>query len=333
MSVWRFLKGKLGLLILTAAMLLFTGLLLSAMQLPVSTIVYILVLYAFAALAGLLIEYLPKRSYYRGLHAKLGNLDQKHLLCELLEEPSFEEGRIWFDALRQAAKSMNDRIAEYECASEEYREYIETWVHEVKTPIASGKLLVENNQSPATLSIGEELDKIDRFVEQALFYSRSNSVEKDYIIQKTSLKELVNGVIRKNAKTLIAAKVQFEMDNLELNVYTDPKWTDFILGQILSNAVKYRREQCRISISGAEGENGVTLRLRDNGTGIPPADVGRVFDKGFTGQNGRSYAKSTGMGLYLCSKLCLKLGLGISARSEQGSWTEIELVFPKRELF
>lgn len=332
MSLWSFLKGKLGVLVIHLFLLFFTGMLLSAMQLDRSTIFYILTLYTVALLAGLALEYLPKRSYYSRLHRHLDTLDQKYLLCELIGEPPFEEGKLWYDALKRSAKSMNDRISEYERASREYREYIETWVHEIKTPIASGKLLIENNPSALTASIGEEIDRIDQFVEQALYYSRSSNVEKDYLIKRASLKELVNSVIRRHAKALIAAHVSFDLQGLDCTVYTDVKWTDFMLGQILSNAVKYRREDCRISVTGEQGENGVSLKIRDNGTGIPAQDLSRVFEKGFTGQNGRSYAKSTGMGLYLCKKLCVKLGLGLSVCSEEGRFTEVELRFPKREL-
>ena len=119
--------------------------------------------------------------------------------------------------------------------------------------------------------------------------------------------------------------------SLEGSVFTDLKWTDFILQQLIDNAVKYGCRKIRI-FSGV-GENSVSLFVRDDGIGIPERDLKRVFDKGFTGENGRGHARSTGLGLYLCKKLCVKLGLGISIESEQWEYTQVEIIFPKSEMY
>jgi len=276
----------------------------------------------------LLIEYFFKAGYYNNLYDMLDDLDKKTLLSEIAPKPNFYEGLILYDVLKSTNKAMNDEIAKYSLSSAEYREYIELWVHEIKTPIAGAKLICENTGNNAML---DSLQKIDRFVEQALFYSRSSAVEKDFIIKQAELKELINRALRKNAKSFIDNKISIETGNLDFTVPTDVKWTDFILEQILYNAVKY--EGKRIKIYAGQNENSISLFISDDGIGIPKQDINRVFDKGFTGENGRKHAKSTGIGLYLCKKLCLKLGLNISASSEQGKGTSVEIIFPKSSMY
>lgn len=283
--------------------------------------------------AALLLEYFPKRAWYGELLHNLDKLDKKHLLSEMLQEPSFPEGKVFYEALRAANKSMNDEIAAYRRASQEYREYVETWVHEVKTPISSSMLIIENNRNEVTANLREELAKIENYVEQALFYSRSNNVAKDYLIRQTTLKELVSSALRKNSRIMIEGKISVETSALDKIVFTDVKWTDFILGQILANSVKYRSASPKIEIYGMQNENSVTLVVSDNGVGIPQKDLGRIFEKGFTGANGRTGAKSTGIGLYLCKKLCDKLSLGLSAASAEGRGTTIFIVFPKSNMY
>ena len=276
----------------------------------------------------MLIEYFFKAGYYNNLYDMLDDLDKKTLLSEIAPKPNFYEGLILYDVLKSTNKAMNDEIAKYSLSSAEYREYIELWVHEIKTPIAGAKLICENTGNNAML---DSLQKIDRFVEQALFYSRSSAVEKDFIIKQAELKELINRALRKNAKSFIDNKISIETGNLDFTVPTDVKWTDFILEQILYNAVKY--EGKRIKIYAGQNENSISLFISDDGIGIPKQDINRVFDKGFTGENGRKHAKSTGIGLYLCKKLCLKLGLNISASSEQGKGTSVEIIFPKSSMY
>lgn len=181
------------------------------------------------------------------------------------------------------------------------------------------------------------------------FYSRSNNVEKDYIIKQVDLSEIVNRVLRNNAPHLIEQKIGIETAELEQTVLTDSKWTDFILQQLIDNAVKYGCT--KLKFYSEQNPNGVSLFVCDNGIGIPPQDIGRVFDKGFTGENGRTHGRSTGIGLYLCKKLCVKLGLDISVQSQdkntrrvvcedtdigttvkEGSGTTIQIVFPKSDM-
>lgn len=286
--------------------------------------------------AGLFYEYSVKKKYYSHMQNMMEQLDEAYLITELVSEPDFVEGKILRDTLQQADKSMIEHVNRYKHLQEDYKEYIELWIHEIKIPIAASKMVIENNKNDATRSIDEELDKVENFVEQALFYARSSTVEKDYYIRKARLKEIVNDSIKKNKNILIQEKIKIELHDLDLEVYTDSKWVVFILNQLIQNSVKYREHNCRseIRITAEQKKESVVLYVKDNGIGIPQGDLARVFEKGFTGTNGRlSNRKSTGIGLYLCRNLCEKLGIGIGMDSAPGEGTQIRLVFPQGSYF
>lgn len=191
-------------------------------------------------------------------------------------------------------------------------------------------MIIENNKNEVTKSINEELDKVENYIEQALFYARSNTVEKDYYIKKVILKEIVNESIKKNKNILIHEKISVNIHDLEQEVYTDNKWIEFILNQIIQNSIKYRKNDSYLEMYAEEKKENVVLYIKDNGIGIKKGEITRVFEKGFTGTNGRLIGKkSTGIGLYLCKKLCNKLGIEIELNSIQNEGTEIRLVFPK----
>ena len=207
------------------------------------------------------------------------------------------------------------------------------WIHEVKTPIASSRLIIQNHQDEATASIAEELDKVEEYVEQVLYYSRSSNVEKDYIIRKFPLKDAVFPVVKKHYRDFTGHKIVLSVDNLEFEVFSDTKWLEFILNQIVTNSIKYAREErAFIKIEAFEQKENIVLTIKDNGIGITKRDLGRVFEKGFTGENGRKYAKSTGMGLYICKKLCDKMGLAMKLYSEEGKGTEVLISFPRSRM-
>ncbi len=192
--------------------------------------------------------------------------------------------------------------------------------------------MIENNKNEVTKSIYEELQKIEDYVEQALFYARSNTVEKDYFIRKVKLKEIVNESIKKNKNVLIQEKIAINIHDVDLDVYTDNKWIVFILNQIIQNSVKYgkQNQNLEIEIYAKHGNENIKLYIKDNGIGIKKGEIQKVFDKGFTGTNGRLLnKKSTGIGLYLCQKLCNKLGIAIQLDSVQDEGTNVQLIFPK----
>lgn len=280
---------------------------------------------------SIIIEYFKRKKFYDNLLKILEELDEKYLITEIIKTPNFLEGQILKNSLEQIDKSMLENVNKYKYMTEDYKEYIELWIHEIKIPIATSKMVIENNKNAITKSIDEELDKVENYIEQALFYARSNTVEKDYYIRKVVLKEIVNESIKKNKSSLIQEKISIDIHDLEIEVNTDNKWIVFILNQIIQNSIKYRKkENSVIEIYANQGKENVILYIKDNGIGIKQGEITRVFEKGFTGTNGRlSNKKSTGIGLYLCKKLCNKLGIGIELNSVQNEDTKVKLVFPK----
>ena len=277
------------------------------------------------------IEYFKKKKFYDNLSNMLEELEEEYLITEIIKTPNFLEGQIFKNSLEQIDKSMLENVNKYKYMTEDYKEYIELWIHEIKIPISASKMVIENNKNAITKSIDEELDKVENYIEQALFYARSNTVEKDYYIRKVVLKEIVNESIKKNKSSLIQEKISIDIHDLDIEVNTDNKWIVFILNQIIQNSIKYRKkENSVIEIYANQRKENVILYIKDNGIGIKQGEITRVFEKGFTGTNGRlSNKKSTGIGLYLCKKLCNKLGIGIELNSVQNEGTEVKLVFPQ----
>ena len=268
----------------------------------------------------------PGKKYLNKLLDMTEELEERYLLPEIMQEPEKADEQVFYQIMKMSEKSMLERIGEVQRERKEYKEYIEQWIHEVKTPITAIKLICENNRCSFTRDLMVELENINRFTEQALYYARSEHTENDYSVREIRLSNVVHGAIADNKYLLRQNNVTVTVDNVEYSIYSDDKWLRFILDQLISNAVKYRIDQPVLHFSAVKENDRVILSVGDNGIGIPQSDLPRIFEKGFTGQNGRTIHSSTGIGLYLCKRLCDKLGIGISASSE-GKGTTISLSF------
>lgn len=326
-----FIKDKILLIVTVILALISIEILLLAYNIGIIAQIYIAIIIILVVGISIFVEYKNKQHFYNQLKTNMDELNEKYLISEIIKTPNFIEGKILKETIQDTGKSMLENVNHYKNIQEEYKEYIELWIHEVKIPIAASKMIIENNKNSVTKSIDEELDKVENYIEQALFYARSNAVEKDYIINKTNLKEIVSGSILKNKTTLLNEKVALELKDIEQEVYTDSKWATFIINQIIQNAIKYsKKENKKIEIYSKTKNDKVILYIKDNGIGIKKGEIKRVFERGFTGENGRIVGqKSTGIGLYLCKKLCDKLGLGIELNSEKDIGTEVRIIFPK----
>lgn len=276
-------------------------------------------------------EFLYYKSYFKALNDIVKN-ENDEIINRLPKPKSFEQ-TLFHQVLEVSYNEQSAKIQKLQEQKKEYEEFITSWVHQVKTPIAVSRLLIENNSSSPSkdtlYSIEEELDKIDNYIEQALYYSKIDDFSKDYLINEVELSRLVKEVVKKQAKTFINKKISLEIENTELMVLTDKKWLLFILDQVLSNSLKYTSLGGKIKIYGVVESKVQKLIIEDNGIGIKPEDLDRVFDKGFTGYNGRDNFKATGIGLYLSKKLSRKLGHDISVESKYGEYTKVAVIFPK----
>jgi len=329
MKFTSFLKDKWIFLLSQTFIIFFIAMLLSVVKISYYAIFLICLVIFVITFSALILEFWQKKKYYNELYQTLELMDKKQYISQIIEEPEFADGKVLYDVLKVTTKAMNDEIASYKILQEEYREYIETWIHEIKLPISCVGLICENNKNEITNSISDEIARIESFVEQALYYARSTNVEKDYAIQTVNLESFIKSIVKKHSKQLIACKTFIEFKDLNYTIYSDTKWLDFIIGQFIGNSIKYRKEPFKLSFSATENNTHIVLSIIDNGIGISEKDIGRVFEKGFTGENGRKFAKSTGIGLYLCKRLCDKMHLGLEIKSEIDVGTTVIIVFPK----
>ncbi|APC40109.1 sensor histidine kinase [Clostridium estertheticum] len=212
----------------------------------------------------------------------------------------------------------------------ENAEFMTAWVHEIKTPITTSKLLLESEEKGCD-SLKEEIEKIDDYVEKVLCYSRSNSFSQDYILSEVSINKLIKESIKKHSIIFIKKHIKLINKVPEtLIIDTDKKWLLFIIDQLLSNSLKYTSNGGSIIFKHTEAEKEVLLIVEDTGIGIKSEDINRLFKKSFTGFNGRNEnLKASGMGLYLSQKIAKKLGHYITLESEYGKGTKVIIHFLK----
>lgn len=330
MSIIEFIKERMIFLIINLIMFLLVAILMKIVKVSINIILILFLIWFGPILIYMFLEFIKYRRYLNNLINTVENLDRKYLLPEVIEEPRFQEARIINDVLKQCNKSMHEKVKHYKDEQIEYREYIETWVHEIKTPIASAKLILENDNSNLSERINYEMKRVEGFIEQVLYYARSSDVSKDYIIKEFSLRSVVMKSVKSNSRDFINKNIKLDIRGIEGNIFSDEKWVEFIINQIIINAVKFSiPNEGKVSIYSKVNENNIILTMEDNGVGINEKDIDRVFEKGFTGENGRKFGKSTGIGLYLCKKLCDKLGIGISLNSKENIGTKVNIVFPQ----
>ena len=276
-------------------------------------------------------DFCRRKKFYDKFLNDLDLLDQKYLITEMLEKPNFYEGQILYDAIYEIDKSMAEKIKEYSLSIADFKEYIEMWIHEVKLPLASLNLIVHNHKELSDKKITEQLKRLDDDIEQVLYYVRSENAEKDYLIKETELNKVISNVAMKNKDILLENNINFEVDVENKKVLTDSKWLEFIVNQIVSNSIKYTRNNVEhlIKITSEENNKCTILKIYDNGIGISKSDVPKVFDKTFTGSNGRKIETSTGMGLYIAKQLCNKLGHKITIDSKENEYTVVSILFNK----
>lgn len=327
MSGKQYLKNQLPVSLLNLLGGLALALFLIANGISGQAIFLICLTWIIVVFCYLTVSFFLQKRHCEKLFIMTEQLEEKYLLPEVMSIPERASEQVFYQILKMAEKSMLEKIAEVQRERQEYKEYIEQWIHEVKTPITAMKLICENNRSEFTRELLVEVENVNRFTEQALYYARSEHAEKDYTIHEIRLSDVIHDAIADSRYLLRKNHVVIEVDDDEKSAFTDDKWIRFILNQIISNAVKYRTEQPLLKFSTSQKQNQVILSVEDNGIGIPQSDLPRVFEKGFTGQNGRIVHSSTGIGMYLCKRLCDKLGIGLSVCST-GKGTTVSIIFP-----
>lgn len=231
------------------------------------------------------------------------------------QEQAYQALLLALHADRQKLKS--DMNARYH----DMTEYYTVWAHQIKTPIAAIRLALQNEDTPLSRRLTGEVGRVEQYVQMALTYLRLGSDSSDYVIRSCALDDIVRPAVRRFAGEFIQRKIQLNYQMLNYTVITDEKWLGFVVEQVLSNALKYTPQG---SVSIYMEPEGV-LCIRDTGIGIAPEDLPRVFEKGYTGYNGRSHRKASGLGLYLCREILTRLGHSVSAESQVDHGTTIRI--------
>ncbi len=329
MSFITFLEEKISLILYQISFLIITTMIFLMADIQKFYIAITVGVLSVFMLGYLLSEYFRQKKKAKKIISLVDNVSEKYLISEIIKEPLEMENKAYYYALKQACKAMNDRIGELEKENTEYQEYVESFVHEIKTPISALSLALENNND---FRLKQEVDKINQLVEQMLYYARSENTEKDYFVKEIQLAEIIHSVILKYRHYILNKKITLNVHDLDHIVITDEKWLLFILSQIIQNSIKYLdKDKKEIEVWGENSNNYINLIIKDNGCGIKESDLVRIFEKGFTGTN-RKKGYSTGMGLYLTKKLCDKLGLKLQIQSKEKEFTKLTITFPKSGL-
>lgn len=334
MSKKEYIKDKSWLLAIEMIIYIIILLILLAFKVDKQATVAVSLVYIVGTMIKLVIDYYRKKTFYNNFKEKLEKLDQKYLIAELLDEPSFLEGKILTNSLYEINKSMIERINKYKAKTQDFKEYVELWIHEVKLPVSSLTLMLHNKKNEENKKLQEQLSRLDNYLEQVLYYVRSENAEKDYLITSIDLAKVISNVALKNKDTLLEKKIDFIVSDVNINVLTDSKWLEFIINQIIDNSIKYSKDKnAYIKIVAKEEDDRVDLVIYDNGIGIKKEDLPRVFEKTYTGSNGRNGKNSTGMGLYIVKRLCEKLNHKVTIKSIEKEFTCVKISFIKNNYY
>ena len=334
MKYRNYLKDNLIGIIIYLSTITLIILILNAFRMPLFVSVICFLIFIVCGLLIITISFIKKNIFYKSYLSNLEKLSKKYLILETIPEPNTYEEKILVNSLYEINKSMIENINEYQRNINEFKEFVELWIHEVKIPISSMVLKCHNNKEKYDKSLLSLIRRLDNLIDEVLYYVRSENTEKDFAINEVSLKEVIRSVGLKNKDDLLENNIDFVTDLKDIKISTDKKWLEFIINQIINNSIKYKKDNdSYIKISTFEKDKKTVLEIYDNGIGIPSRDIKRVFDKSFTGTNGRDKVKSTGMGLYIIKKLCDKLGHNISIESKENEYTKVILEFGKNDVY
>ena len=294
-------------------------------RLPVAAVGYVAVLCIFISAIVVAVDY----GRFCKMHKRLQKLYNEITVTlehfpvpgNLLEQDYQELAQILFSQARELSEEKDARYRDLV-------EYYTLWVHQIKTPIAAMRLILQGMEAPEQRELKAELQRVEQYVEMVLCYLRLDGDSKDYVIKEYDLDAILRQAVRRHASAFISKKISLNYEPTKARVVTDEKWLFFVLDQILSNALKYTYKGS-VTITLEEPK---TLCIRDTGIGIAPEDLPRIFERGYTGPNGRTDKRASGIGLYLCRRICDNLGHRIFVTSEPGKGTEVRLDIKNAEL-
>lgn len=252
------------------------------------------------------------------------------LVFEIEEIPRLDEAldESYIELIEKLTEELTNAKSSYDISYNDMVDYFTTWAHQIKTPIASIKINLQAEDSSFSRLVSSEINRVEQYVEMVLTYLRLDSDYSDFVFKESKLEDICKTSIKRYRQDFISRKLGISFEDFSKTVLTDEKWLSFVLEQIISNALKYTSTG-KISIYLCDDGK---LCIEDTGMGIAPEDLPRVFDKGYTGINGRVNKSASGLGLYLCGQICKKLGIEISMDSEVGKGTKVYLKFSEKNI-
>ncbi len=308
-------------------------------RLSIPNIVYSFMISFIFLILLISIDYFKKRKFYQAINDGMENSDNLQYIFNIPDNIS-EEHDFIKELFTKNYMTYENTLDKYKRGYKIQLDFNNRWIHQMKTPISVIKLILENektkdideNTKKSYESIEEEMEKLSNGLEMALYTLRVNDFQEDFKVEEVNLLEVVRSVINENKNTFIVNSIYPKIvSEKDIKVKSDKKWIKFVIGQIISNSIKYSKvketKDKSIMIDIFEHDSKIILSIEDKGVGIPKQDIDRVFNPFFTGENGRKYLESTGMGLYLCKDVCNRLGHGIYVESTEGLGTTMNVVF------
>lgn len=313
-----YLKERMKYILLTVMLIGLFSFTLLLMNVPAKALLYPVLLCLFLGLLVLVTDCAIAKSRKN----ERANLDKITLsVIDSMPEAHSEEVRDYQNAIRQLGNEYRNYVSESERKYENMMDYYTVWAHQIKTPISSMKLAFQGEDSTLSRRLSVDLFRIEQYVDMVLVYLRLDSEYTDYVFKECNMDEVIKNSVKKFASEFIGRKLSLEYEPEDVTVVSDSKWLEFVIGQIISNSLKYT-ETGGIKIYFKEPK---MLVIEDTGIGIAEEDLPRIFEKGYTGYNGRTDGSASGIGLYLCRRICGNLNIGIQTESEVGKGTRIIL--------
>lgn len=316
---FSYIKSRIKIIIIQLIFIAIFALIFYLYDLIYEPVIYAFTISVFLGFVFIIFDFIAYRKKHKNLDIIKKNID------DILGDLPLTDDLIELDYQKIIKESYYNKIKvveKFDIRQTEMLDYYTLWAHQIKTPIAAMKLLLQTEYRD-NKELSEQLFKIEQYVEMVLWYLKIEDITKDLVLEKCDLSEIIKQAVRKYANVFIRKHIILELKDIGCIVLTDEKWLLFVIEQILSNSLKYTNKG-KIIISMSKNKE-KTLIIEDTGIGIAKEDLPRVCEKGFTGYNGRMDKKATGIGLYLCNKILSKLSHNINIESEIDIGTRIEI--------
>jgi signal transduction histidine kinase len=323
----NFLRDKWVLIIISTVVKIFVAVFLVMSGSSSDTIILSLIIYLCVDLMYLVYSYFKYRMEIFKIEKLARSLDRHYYIHELIKRPKNEEAAIYYDLMKLANQDMVTEIGSFKKEANEYREFIEEWIHEMKTPLTTIQMLSSTDEDEMG-SLQQEVNRLRNLLDICLHYIRVGTLEKDYHVLEFNVLDMLHEIFMDEKTQIMLKDIEIQINiSPEQEIVSDKKWVSFMIHQVLLNAIKYVDYGGKIQIHDDEKDNIYWIHIEDNGCGIKKSDLPRIFEKGFTGSTMKRKS-SSGLGLYLVKTTANKMNVKLNINSKIGEYTKVSLGFP-----